>query len=292
MAISKIGLGSVQWGMSYGVSNSNGQTKNSEVESILALAREEEIDLIDTASLYGRAENALGLQNLQNFKIISKTPKFINDITQNDAVRLHKTCETTLGLLKVDRLHGLLIHRAEDLLLPGGNLLVDALLSLKSQGIVQKIGVSIYEPSSLKRLCDFFIPDIVQAPINVLDRRLIEDSILDDLHNLGVEIHARSIFLQGLLLMPVDKIPNYFLPWNSLLEAWHLSCRLQGVSLLQGALSFMESLNFIDYYILGVETSLQLKEIIEALKDPISFNSDGLSSYDPNLIYPNKWRLS
>jgi hypothetical protein len=152
--------------------------------------------------------------------------------------------------------------------------------------------VSIYEPNSLKRLCDFFIPDIVQAPINVLDRRLIEDSILDDLHNLGVEIHARSIFLQGLLLMPINKIPNYFLPWNNLLEAWHLSCRLQGVSLLQGALSFMESLNFIDYYILGVESSSQLKELIEALKDPISFNSDGLSSYDPNLIYPNKWRLS
>lgn len=293
MSLKKLGLGTVQWGMAYGVSNSGGRTGDAEITNILSAARAAGVSLIDTATLYGESEKALGHQQIDGFRVVTKTPRFTKvQVTVDDAALLVETFERSLMLLQTDQMYGLLIHHAEDVLVPGGEYLVDALWSLKNRRVVQRIGVSIYDSNNLESIQELLRPDIIQLPLNVLDQRLIEDGTLSYLHDRGVEIHARSAFLQGLLLMPLNQVPDYFTPWRYILEAWHAECNRQGVSPLQAALNFVTSLDAVDYCILGVENAAQFEEIAAALQNSRVFDASGFPCMDVNLVNPVNWKLS
>ena len=293
MSINKLGVGTVQWGMAYGVSNSSGRNGRAEITNILSAARAAGVGLIDTATLYGESEKALGLQHIEGFRVVTKTPRFAKlQVTVDDAALLVETFERSLRLLQTDQVYGLLIHHAEDVLVPGGEYLVDALLSLKERGVVQRIGVSIYDSRNLESLYEHLKPDIVQLPLNVLDQRMISDGSLSYLHDRGVEIHARSAFLQGLLLMPLSQVPDYFAPWRNALEMWHAECNRQGVSPLQAALSYVTSLDLVDYCILGVESAAQFQQCAVVLSEFKAFDASGLACADANLVNPANWRLS
>ena len=217
----KLGLGTAQWGMQYGVSNTQGQTQPEEVREILKVAQSAGISLLDTASLYGNAEQALGQTNLSSFRIITKTPKFgKNLVSRADAEHLVRTFTASLQKLGMESIYGLLIHDSEDIFSGNGSQLIDAMTKLRSQGLTSKIGISVYSSSQIKKALDLFKPDIIQLPINVLDQRLIQDGTIAHLSELGIEVHARSPFLQGLLLMSLDDMPTYFEPWTQLLSKW------------------------------------------------------------------------
>ena len=117
---------------------------------------------------------------------------------------LEKHIKNSLKRLNVQSLHGLLLHNSKDLLSDKGKMLVDSLKKIKSNGLVNKIGVSVYAPSEFDRIFDLIKIDIVQAPLNIIDRRFETSGLLTKLYN-GIEIHIRSVFLQGLLLMPRKK---------------------------------------------------------------------------------------
>ena len=168
---SKLGLGTAQWGMKYGVSNTQGQTLPKEVEKILILAHGAGISLLDTASLYGNAEQALGQCDLSSFRIITKTPRFGKDfISEVDVECISQTLFASLQRLGVKSIYGLLLHNAEDMFVPNGNQLISALEWLKSEGLISKIGVSVYNSSQIKKALSLFKPDIIQLPVNVLDQ--------------------------------------------------------------------------------------------------------------------------
>jgi aryl-alcohol dehydrogenase-like predicted oxidoreductase len=207
----QLGLGTVQFGGDYGVSNPGGRTPPDEVARILALAEREDIGLLDTAALYGDSEAVLGgaLRRGHKFRIVSKTLKFdAARISQADASALRAGFENSLRRLRQDRLYGLLVHAAADLLRPGGELLWAALNELKREGLVEKIGVSVYTGEDIEAILLRFRPDLVQLPLSVLDQRLIAGGQLARLKAQAVEIHARSIFLQGLLLMEDAELPS------------------------------------------------------------------------------------
>ena len=206
---SKLGLGTAQWGMQYGVSNKQGQTSLNEVHRILKVAHSAGILLLDTASLYGNAEHALGQSNLSSFRVITKTPKFGKElVSKADVDCLVQTFTVSLQKLGLKSAHGLLIHDVDDIFASNGSQLIDALKQLKSQGLVSKIGISVYSSSQIQKVLHCFNPDIIQLPINVLDQRLIQDGTIAHLSGLGVEVHARSAFLQGLLLMSILQLPS------------------------------------------------------------------------------------
>lgn len=293
MHVRKIGLGTVQWGMNYGVSNLGGRTNKLEISKILDVARARGVRLIDTAALYGGSEKALGLQNLDNFRIVTKTSSLgKSEYRAVDAAVMHKTFRRSLRRLKKDSVYGLLVHHSHDLLVPGWQYLVDTLLSLKSKGYVQRLGVSIYDSSNLDLICERLKPDIVQLPLNVIDQRLINDGSLVHLHNLGIEVHARSAFLQGLLLMPMSHLPHYFAPWRNHLTSWHKACNKQGFSPLQAALNFVINLDTVNYCILGLENAFQFEQCAAALQDSKRFDASDLSCIDAGLINPSNWKLS
>ncbi len=287
---SKIGLGTAQWGMPYGISNRQGQTSTEEVKRILKAAHKAGISLLDTASLYGNAEQVLGESDLTAYRVITKTPKFGKDaILSADADELIRTFRDSLRKLGLNSAYGLLVHDASDIFAPNGSKLVNALEQLKSQGLVSKIGVSVYSANQANKALDHFKPDLIQLPVSVLDQRLVQDGTITHLSRLGIEVHARSAFLQGLLLMNIDDIPKYFEPWMPILLKWQKACRDQLVSPLHAALGFVCSLKEISCALVGIQNLNQLIEILEASTFLDGIDFDQFSSNDANLLDPSIW---
>lgn len=291
----KLGLGTAQFGMDYGVSNKQGQTPPHEVENILALADETGIDVLDTAAVYGNSESVLGktLPANHHFRIITKSPVFKSDkINASHADTLISVFNRSLENLRQDSLYALLIHDADDLLAPGGELLIEAMRKLVASGLVKRIGVSVYTANQLERLLELFTPDVVQIPINPFDQRLIVSGHLEKLKNLGVEIHARSIFLQGLLLMELGAIPSYFHRFRDHLERYGRFVVAHGLSRIQAPFLFARQLA-LDIVLIGVCSATELKQNVAAFESPANLKLDfsPLGCTDDGLVNSSKWQV-
>ena len=288
----KIGLGSVQWGLQYGVSNTSGKTPAVEITSILNSALAHGVRTIDTACLYGDSETKLGHQKLGAFQIVSKTPH-CGSITDAETAYNFLNCaiRQSLRKLQISKLYGYMVHHADDLLGPQGPQITGALRQLKEQGLVDKVGVSVYRKEQLDTITAFFVPDLIQVPVNVMDQRLIKNGTLKKMKDLGVEIHARSAYLQGLLLMPLSQVPNYFTPVLPLLNRWHQRCRAQHLSPAQAAIAFISNISEIDQIIIGVENTQQFEQAIRFNQDIPSFDATGLDCDDTSFIDPSFWKL-
>ena len=224
--VSKIGLGTAQWGLPYGVSNLSGQTSPDEVSKILKAASNLGISLLDTARNYGRAEDVLGCNDLHDFRIITKLPALRSAQSFPDSVQKELDLWFAQSLISIgtESVEGLLVHNCEDLFSVSGPKVLGFLDSQKALGKCRYVGVSVYNVDQIKKLVEIFIPDIIQLPFSVLDQRLLQDGTLSHLKGLGIEIHARSVFLQGLMLMEIQDLPSYFKPWLPQLSLWHQTC--------------------------------------------------------------------
>lgn len=292
----KIGLGAVQFGLNYGISNYQGKTLPSEVGSILVAAQELGVRVIDTASLYGESEEVLGRCMPQGalFDIVTKTPQFgKSELCEADAQHLQDVFETSLAKLGYASVYGLLIHKADDLLVPGGSLLMDRLVQLKQAGLVNKIGVSVYTERQIDDVLARFSVDLVQLPVSILDQRLINSGHLQKLKQAGVEIHARSVFLQGLLLMRPDEVPAYFDSVRGELAVYHQFIASRGLTPVQAALGFVTAIDEIDCVICGVNSRQQLEEICMAADTPVGIaDFANFSVTDESIVNPARWRIS
>ncbi len=291
----KIGLGTVQFGVDYGVSNKDGKTPAAEVAAILAAADELKVRVLDTASLYGDSEQVLGncLPAAAGFDIVTKTPQFAKPVLDaDDAERLRQVFYESLTKLNCDSVYGLLIHRADDLFVPGGERLMAALTGLKQQGLVAKIGVSVYDSAQIDQILQRFDIDLVQLPISVLDQRLLVSGHLQKLKSAGVEVHARSVFLQGLLLMDVSEIPAYFAPLRHVIESYRAFIRARGLTPLQAAVGFVSGLTEIDRIICGVNNAQQLRDICDAAS--VELDCSEFAEFaigEEAIVNPALWRL-
>ena len=291
--LSRLGLGTVQWGLAYGLANRNGVTTPAEVKGILSAAQCNGIRVLDTASAYGAAEAVLGDNSLKGFHVVTKTPKFSTPVISDSQVsHLIDVFHQSLQKLSSRQVYGLLMHGAEDLLVPGGEKLLAAMRGLKESGAVEKIGVSVYDSEQAAAVLNQFTPDIVQLPISVLDQRLLLDGSLERMKNAGIEVHARSVFLQGLLLMPLGNIHKYFDPIRPLLTRWHAATRAHGMSLTQAALSFVRDIPFVDTVLIGVESLDQFRICSADFEDAASFDASGFDCPDPRFVNPAHWKLS
>lgn len=292
----KIGIGTVQFGMDYGISNSQGKTSIEEVEKILNVAALNGIRVIDTAAMYGTSEEVLGLTlpAKHSFDIVTKTPKFEAQSLSDGAQLLEDTFHRSLERMRLNSVYGLLIHHADDLLVEGGHVLMERMLGLKQRGLVKKIGVSVYKSNQIDIITDRFSIDIIQLPINVLDQRLLASGHLPKLKSIGVEIHARSIFLQGLLLMDSDVIPSYFNQIKKHLIRYKMFLENKQMSPLQGALKFAFQIPELDTIILGINTYIQFSHIMNAIEGMpdgyIEFS--GWSIKDEQFVNPALWKIS
>ncbi|MDE0926435.1 MAG: aldo/keto reductase [Methylophilaceae bacterium] len=291
-----IGLGTVQFGLDYGVSNQNGIPSSDAVSSILNLASDKNIQVLDTAALYGNSEDILGAALVADhpFKIVTKTPHFNKlKIESVDATTLTDRFYESLNKTKQTALYALLIHHADDLLADGGERLMNAMLMLKDAGLVEKIGVSVYNEQQIDQILERFTIDIVQLPVNVLDQRLLANGKLNMLKSLGVEVHARSVFLQGILLMEVNDLPKHFETVRELLTKYHDFLTQNKMTKVQGALSFAKSCVAIDHIILGVSSLPELEELTGSWRSLADIQLD-FSEYacdNALILNPSNWKL-
>ena len=284
----KIALGTVQFGVSYGVGNKRGQVKKNDVKKILNYVEKNGIYTLDTAISYGSSEKVLGEIGVDNFNVITKLPEIPNNC-KNLESWVNENVNSSLNRLRVESVYGLLLHRPNQLLNPCFEGLWNILQDLKKNKVIKKIGFSIYDPSELKELFGFFKPDLIQAPYNVFDRRLKASGWLKQLHANGVEIHIRSVFLQGLLLMNKKERPNKFNKWIKLWNEWEDWLRLNETSPIEAAMSFVLSEDRISKVIIGVDSLNQIEEIIAVVKNNKSSYPKNFSIKDNRLINPSQW---
>ena len=289
----KLGIGTAQFGMDYGATNATGQINQAGVLEILDFCADNDIEIVDTAEIYGTAENVLGacFPQQTEFKIVTKF-----HCTQPD----HRTAEGVLGLmngaldrLNKDRVYGTLLHHAPDLTGPDGDQIWKGMERAKDLGLTQKIGVSTYTPEDVELITDRYAIDLIQLPINLIDQRLVQRGLLAKLKSQGVEVHARSLFLQGLLLNSPDQLPNRLQGFQADLQSTFEKINANKLSPMEACLGFVCNQPEIDVAVVGVSSLDELKAIVEVFRDVVKTASPiayaDFSSANDILLNPAAW---
>ena len=288
---SRLALGTVQFGLPYGVANQAGQASPLDAAAIVERAWQGGIDTLDTAAAYGESEQRLGEIGVGRWRVISKLPAVLEEHCEDVAAWVKNSVVASLNKLKIARLGGVLAHRSYHLMGRRGAGLRAALSGLQAQGLVEKIGVSIYDPGELDVLWPHFRPDLVQAPFSVVDRRLLSSGWLARLYEAGTEVHVRSAFLQGLLLMGPARRPKTFERWQVLWDSWDRWLQEQCITPLQACLGFAASRPEISRIVVGVDTLEHLDEILLAAKYPGILPPPEIMSEDRDLVEPSRWNV-
>jgi aryl-alcohol dehydrogenase-like predicted oxidoreductase len=287
----RLALGTVQFGLNYGIANTAGQVSAVEARAILNVARAGGINTLDTAIAYGESEAALGVQGVSEWNIVTKLPELPPDVQASAQVHgwVQSQVSVSLARLGVNSVHAILLHRPDQMLGSQGEALLSALLELKLQGLTANVGVSIYRPQELETITQVFQPDLVQAPLSILDTSLVTSGWAARLKNAGSEIHVRSAFLQGLLLMNENDRPAKFARWNPLWRQWLGWLQEHQLTPLQACLRYSLSVQQADKVIVGVDTASQLNEILDAAQGPLPPVPKWNMPIDADLVNPANW---
>ena len=292
MRRNRLVLGTVQFGLPYGVSQDGGRVSIEEARNILELAAVAGIDMLDTAAAYGDSEEVLGeIVGVESpFAIVTKTlPIRANEIDEAAVSRAETGFRNSLRKLRLDKVYALLAHDPRDLLNPGGERLWALLQALKAQGLVGKIGASVYDWAEIDALMSRYPLEVLQAPLNIFDQRLLADSGFAHAAAKGVEIHARSVLLQGLLLMTPEAAAAKLPQAVEKLQDWRDALAEAGVSPLAAALGFALQAPNVDRVVIGVHSAAHLSECLAALDAAPQLNYARFTSDDLDLIDPRRW---
>ena len=260
----KLGLAAAQFGLDYANSNPRGRPVEQEVSDILQIAARSGVKLLDTV-VGGRSERVIGelLPRPAPFHMVVKTAR-----CDRGPDHIEAEARASLGRLGVERAHALLVDQAGDLFSPHGAGLWDRMKKLKDEGLFDRIGVSVYASDDPVGVARRFRPDIIQAPASLLDQRLIINGPLAELAEMDIEVHLRSIFLQGLLFLPPDRVPA---PLQQAARGLSRVRRMiaEGRSdPLQAALGFALARPEAATVIVGVTTAAELQAVVAAAASP------------------------
>ena len=284
----KLALGTVQFGLEYGIANQTGRISLSDAKTIIQQSAISGIDTLDTAIAYGASEATLGQIGVEGWRVITKLPELPYDC-QGIEAWVTAQIEQSISRLGVRQLQGVLLHRPDDLLGENGSSLVKSLERLKASGLTRQVGVSVYAPEQLEKLTAIMALDIVQAPLNILDRRLVTSGWAKRLKERGTEVHVRSSFLQGLLLMPSNQRPVKLSLFTDIWIEWSRWLERTGLTPLQACLAYVLGVAEVSRVVVGVDSLVQLNEIFIASKTVLTSLPDWPQSIDMKLINPSLW---
>ena len=284
--MNRIVLGGAQLGLPYGILNGGETLSREEVARILDTAAGHGIDAIDTAIAYGQSESVIGETARNRFKIISKLPPIPSDVS-NVSQWVRTQVDASLSRLKRTSLDALLLHRSQDLTDAHGAELYAAINSLKVEKIIQRFGVSIYTPDELNGIIGTFDIDVVQAPLNVFDRRIL--GVIGQLSALNIEVHVRSVFLQGVLIAKPEDRPQRFNQWSEHFAMFDEWVNSSGMSAMSCCLGLALQQPGIAKLVIGTTSAKSLTEIMTSIPNtPIEVPAQLQSSVE-TLIDPRFW---
>ena len=288
-------LGTAQLGLAYGITNASGQVLEDVAASLLLRADRAGVRWLDTAQAYGNAEEVLGRQlpSAHRFRLISKLPAQSQRVfSAQDVEAWEQAFLDSCQHLGISQLNSFLLHAPSDLTKVGGQHLEDWLLSLRERGLVQRLGVSIYSAKDLESVNPELL-DLVQLPLSLFDQRLLEDGTLARLRRGGTVIHARSLYLQGLLLTSAAQWPNWV---NQEVRAHQQAleglAKQRGCRLIDLALAFAREQTDLEAVVLGVCSDLELSELLQAWKGASPWQEYEWRTWalkDPGILDPRLW---
>jgi uncharacterized protein len=295
MMINKLALGTVQFGLDYGINNTRGKIPFREIENILNFALSNKILMLDTAFSYGESENVLGEffktnpKAKKGFKIVSKLPSIRKQENQNPAFFF----EESLSRLGLESIYGYILHNYDDIkVFPQVS---DFFKRIKSQGRVKKIGYSLYFPEQLKEILDEDLPcDLVQVPYNVFDRRF--ERLFPELKKRKIEMHSRSVFLQGLFFKETSNLFGNLKNIAPKIEKLRKLSVENDIRISEICLCFALSNSHIKHVLCGIDSLDNLRENVSALDvlgkfKKIKKELNSLVETDEGILNPSQWRL-
>ena len=296
--IPKIILGTAQWGSNYGIANKSGKINLKEIEKIVNFCFDNDIKLYDTARRYGNTEKIFGKLNKKyagKTKIISKIKDFRLGDTHFDKKKIRELILTTHKNTFQNNIEGMLIH--DDDLLDNKYFpyIWEVLSDLKNEFRIKKIGVSTYKYNINIKLLKKYRFDIVQLPFNIYDQTRLNTGFIKKLNDNNIEIHARSVFLQGILLQDYRKLKGIFYSIRDHQKKMHNFLKQNGMTKIEGCLSAVIQ-NDIQKIIIGCDSLGQLKEIhksfINIIHNSNFKNLKKFSINDMKIINPSLWKIN
>lgn len=272
-------LGTAQFGMNYGITNSS-RPNNKEVNQILRYCLDHSIHTIDTAQSYGVSEKIIGdFSSRKDFMINTK-------ISCSNELSLSELVDISLSRLKVNSIDGVYIHDTQNLSLFEN--LKHQIDELKKDNIVKEFGISVYDQEEYDSAMQFYDFDMVQVPVNLFDQRLIRNGFLERMRHENKKIHARSIFLQGLLLERISLIPKKFHQSIDEFKRFEEFVEVQKISKLDACIAFIKSLP-LDGCIIGINSLDQLQSSSDSFQKNISLDHFSVKLNDETIIDPRYW---
>ena len=285
--MNKIVIGTANFGKIYGIQNRKLPKKiiNSKILKILLRSK---IKFLDTAFEY---DNKLfKSSNLKKLKIITKVKlpkKNIDFYVKN----FENILISKIKLLGINYFDYLLIHDSNDLKIKNGQILLNKILNLKKKKYIKKVGASIYEPKELPTVYKNFVPDLIQAPLNLFDQRIINSNFFNLIKKNNTKLQVRSIFLQGMLLKDIDELKKMNLNKKlvdkiSIFDQW---CKKKKISRLEACVSFVKSIKNIKFITIGFNSDIELKQILKSFKSKKKIYYKQFNDIEKKLIDPRKW---
>jgi len=283
----KLMLGTVQFGLNYGINNKYGKPSEKEVFEILDAAWEQNIKSLDTADVYGNSIELIGQyhhQRNRRFNILSK----FKDVSEG---QIFEQVKDSKNKLQIECFQVYSYHSFADYI--NHPYLKDELQSLKYDGLIKKIGISVYTNSELEQVIEDENVDVIQLPFNLLDNQNIRGQYIDIAKKNQKEIHVRSVFLQGLLLMDEESIPQKLKSLKPYIKKLKSYCKEESINIQSLALSYAIYNQQIDYVLIGVDSKAQLLENIASIadhKNAFDFINQHIIVKEIELLNPVNWK--
>ncbi|MFC3886637.1 aldo/keto reductase [Bacillus songklensis] len=275
--VSKLTMGTAQLGQMYGIANKTGKPNKKDALDIINYAVSKGINSLDTAPGYGESESIIGefIHEQKTLKrklptIITKIPSVNLDCgstTENMVAYVKKMVMSSLNKLNIQSIDVCLLHNPDDMTSYEGEV-VSSLVKLKHEGLIKKIGISIYHPDEIKQVISLGCFDAVQIPINILDHRLINSGLLNELSKHGIDIYARSIYLQGLIFLDPADLPPYLQNAKEPLQKLRKLSLEIGLSPSELSMLFVRDIPEIKKIVIGCETKKQVESNLKLITLP------------------------
>lgn len=288
--IKKFILGTAQLGDKYGINNPNASKSKKNSLKILKFAKNFGINAIDLADKYKSYQSIFKIFKLKEWKVSMKiSSNIINKSYSKN--KFENIFFKTLSHLGKKKIEYFFFHNSSDLNSKNGKKVFSYLIDLKKKGLIKKIGISIYAPNELYNLLKNFRFDVIQLPLNIFDRRFCQDKIVKKLQRNKIEVHVRSIFLQGLLLSNKKILKKKYFRNNYSLDAWFNYVKENKKNAVAECLNFVLKKKFVNKIVIGVNKLEHLKLIIKKINSKINIEDlDKFQNHDINLIDPRRWK--
>ena len=263
----KICIGTPQFSGLYGLTNKNKKKfKLKDIKNFFKLLKKNQINFIDTALAYEKAEKNIILSkaDLSDFNITTKIPRPYK-LSNYEEIIIKKISQSQKNY-KIKKFYSVLLNDCKNLQKNEIKKILNVFNLLKKKNLTKNVGFSIYDQKEYKKIIKFFNPDILQVPANIFDRTFLTKKFLSEIEKKKIKLHVRSIFLQGILLSKMKFIDQKFTKWKKIFYDLEIFCRYNNISKIDLATNFILNYPSIEKIVVGFNNKNEFLQFLKIKK--------------------------